>query len=110
MARFLVDEQLPPALVRLLKSAGHQAHHIYDLGLGAAPDDCIWREAVARKAVLITKDGDFVARRKQSRSGPCIVWIRLGNTTPHALCATIEPLLNEVIDALDAGDLVVEVM
>src|SRR5205085_11748430 len=60
MARFLIDEQLPPALGRFLKAAGHEAVHIYSIGLGGASDESVYREALARKAILITKDVDFV--------------------------------------------------
>lgn len=44
--RFLVDAQLPPALARYLTDAGHQAEHVYDIGMGAASDKAIWSYAM----------------------------------------------------------------
>jgi predicted nuclease of predicted toxin-antitoxin system len=32
--RFLIDAQLPPALVPWLAAKGHQARHVIDCGLG----------------------------------------------------------------------------
>lgn len=73
--RFLIDAQLPPALARLLKAAGHQAEHVEDVGLRDAGDHRIWDYTVQQQAVLITKDEDFTARlsREAIRSGDCLV-------------------------------------
>ncbi len=109
MARFLIDEQLPPALGRLFKDAGHDAVHIYNIGLGAASDQRVWDEAIARKAILVTKDADFVVRRHRSVIGPPVLWIRLGNTMPAVLCAKLEPLLDELVAAFASGEILVEV-
>ncbi|MGB9368634.1 MAG: DUF5615 family PIN-like protein [Xanthobacteraceae bacterium] len=110
MARFLIDEQLPPALGRLLKSVGHEAVHIYNIDLGAAADMRIWEEALARKAILITKDADFVIRQQSGVSGPPILWIRLGNTTPGKLWAVLEPMLSELVAAFAEGEMLIEVV
>jgi hypothetical protein len=61
--RFVVDAQLPPALVHFLISAGHQADHVADVGLAAAPDSEMWRYAQERGATIITKDEDFLSLR-----------------------------------------------
>lgn len=36
--RFLIDEQLPTALARWIVSQGHDAQHVFDVGLGGASD------------------------------------------------------------------------
>jgi predicted nuclease of predicted toxin-antitoxin system len=109
MARFLIDEQLPPALGRLLKDAGHDAVHIYNIDLGGASDERIWSEALARKAILITKDADFIVRQQIRGGGPPILWIRLGNTSPTELWAMIEPALEEFVKAFASGEMLIEV-
>jgi hypothetical protein len=38
-----------------------------------------------------------------------VLWIRLGNTTNHALVAKLTPLLDQVLAALAAGETVVEI-
>jgi predicted nuclease of predicted toxin-antitoxin system len=110
MARFIIDEQLPPALGRLLKKAGHDVVHVRHIGLAAATDQRIWDEALIRNAILITKDADFVVRLTTFGSGPPLLWIKLGNTTPHALWARLEPLLDEIIAAFTAGETLIEVV
>ena len=110
MARFLIDEQLPPQLARLLKSLGHEAVHVRDIGLVAVPDRQIWGEAMARNAILITKDADFAVRLTTTGTGPSVLWIRLGNTTPAALWRKLEPLLDQIMAAFARGEKLVEVV
>jgi predicted nuclease of predicted toxin-antitoxin system len=40
--RFIVDAQLPAALARFLESYGHDAKHVFDVGLANAEDKVIW--------------------------------------------------------------------
>jgi predicted nuclease of predicted toxin-antitoxin system len=39
--KFLVDAQLPPALARWLREAGHEAEHVEDVGLREGSDSAI---------------------------------------------------------------------
>lgn len=57
--RFIVDAQLPPALAVWLRSRGHAADHVRDLGLAVQADEKIVELAVAVNAIIITKDSDF---------------------------------------------------
>jgi predicted nuclease of predicted toxin-antitoxin system len=79
--RFLIDAQLPPALVPWLAAKGHHAQHVIDCGLEAADDRAIWDEAIRTGAVIVTKDEDFALRRTLAVPGPCVVWVRRGNAT-----------------------------
>jgi predicted nuclease of predicted toxin-antitoxin system len=45
--RFLVDAQLPPAVARWLTEEGHDAQHVFDLGLHQATDRAIWAKAAS---------------------------------------------------------------
>jgi predicted nuclease of predicted toxin-antitoxin system len=107
--RFLVDAQLPPALARYLVSAGHEAEHVNDLALARAGDREIWRRAVDRDLIVVTKDEDFVALRALRADGPPIVWIRVGNTTRQHLLSLFASILPEIVAALERGETVVEV-
>ncbi len=107
--RFIVDAQLPPALARLLASHGHHAEHVADIGLRDADDSPIWSYALQQDAVIITKDDDFPHRLRQSRNGPVIVWLRLGNTTRAALLQWFEPLLPQILHSIQEGNRLVEV-
>jgi predicted nuclease of predicted toxin-antitoxin system len=43
--KFLVDAQLPPALARWLREAGHEAEHVEFVGLREESDSAIWVRA-----------------------------------------------------------------
>jgi predicted nuclease of predicted toxin-antitoxin system len=56
-----------------------------DVGLLAAKDTAIWDFALQEKAVIVSKDEDFPRRLSQSATGPAILWLRIGNSSRHAL-------------------------
>jgi predicted nuclease of predicted toxin-antitoxin system len=107
--RFLVDARLPPSLAGYLAAAGHAAEHVSELGLEAAPDREIWAKAIDFGSVIVTKDEDFVTLRALQPNGPCVVWVRVGNTTRDALVKAISSALPAIIAALERGETVVEV-
>jgi len=109
MIRFLIDAQLPPGLARELTARGYPAEHVNRVGLGIAGDDAIWRHASRSRETLVTKDEDFVALARRESSGPQVVWIRVGNISNDALWRVIDPLLDEIVDALNAGERIIEV-
>ena len=108
--RFLIDAQLPPALARWLSAKGHQAEHVADRGMLAAPDNEIWDAALASSSAIVTKDEDFAQRRTLSTDGPPIVWVRLPNTRTRDLLAWFETVLPGLIDALERGETLIQVM
>lgn len=59
---FLVDAQLPPVLAEWIATGTHKATHVFDIGLERAKDETIWEHARDEKAVLMTKDEDFVPK------------------------------------------------
>lgn len=106
--RFLVDAQLPPALARWLAEQGHEAEHVYDVGLADASDQTIWETASRTEAVIVSKDEDFASLKILLPDGPAVVWVRLGNTTRGALLEWFEALLPEIERQLVAGETLVE--
>lgn len=108
--KFLVDAQLPPALARWLREAGHEAEHVEDVGLREANDGAIWARALQSGAVIVTKDEDFAARSAQAATAPVIVWLRISNTTNRALQTWIVPRLPGIAGLLAQGSRLVEVV
>lgn len=106
--RFLVDAQLPPALVAWLRRRGHEADHVRDLGLDRRPDSEIAAKAAARSAVIVTKDADF-AHLSSTKPGCRVVWLRFGNATSWGILQSLEPVFGEVEQALADGQVLVEV-
>lgn len=107
--RFLVDAQLPPALVRWLVEQGFAAEHVLDRGLHTADDRVLWSYAPSVEAVIITKDEDFALRRALQSDGPRIVWVRRGNCSRRQLLGWFEQLLPAVVEALERGETLVEI-
>lgn len=104
--KFLVDAQLPPALCRWLRDAGHEAVHVSEIGLLAASDVEIAALAEADEAVLISKDEDFATLRLPDRFA--LLWLRCGNTTNVALAAWLEPRWERVEALLEQGERFIE--
>ena len=107
--RFLVDAQLPPALARRLTEIGHIAEHVCDIGMHAASDHSIWKRAAETGAVIITKDEDFT-QIDRSAVGPQIVWLRLGNVNRNALLDRISKALPQIIEAIESGEGIIEIL
>jgi predicted nuclease of predicted toxin-antitoxin system len=106
---FVVDAQLPPALARALREAGHDARAVRELGLREAEDSDIWKYALDHHAAIITKDHDFAERLMSIRNVPVVVWLRIGNTSNRALIAWLLPLWPEITSRIESGDNLVEV-
>ena len=107
--RFLIDNQLPRALVQALVGAGHSAEHVLDLGMGQADDTDIWEHARSTGAVIVTKDEDFPIIRRSRSEGPAVVWIRSGNVRRADFIIQFLRLLPEILIGLQSGELIVEV-
>jgi hypothetical protein len=59
--KFLVDNQLPPALARFIsEDLGVEAQHVTDIGLRDGADVVVWNYASSNDLILISKDEDFV--------------------------------------------------
>jgi predicted nuclease of predicted toxin-antitoxin system len=108
--RFLVDAQLPPALVKFIRRSGHDCDHVADVGLRDDEDESIYSHAKENGCVIITKDEDFAQRKAVLRGKPQVVWLRRGNCSNRALIQWFEPLFAEVMERLDKGDDLVEVI
>jgi predicted nuclease of predicted toxin-antitoxin system len=106
--RFLVDQQLPPALAEWLVRRGHSADHTEYIGLGAASDADAWSTASSLDAVIVTKDADFPARRRVS-PGPQVLWLRVGNASNARLIAYVEERWDIAMDFLERGEAIVEI-
>jgi len=59
--------------------------------------------------VILTKDEDFPHRMRQSKVGPVIVWLRIGNTSRRALLEWFEPLLPQLEALILEGERLIEV-
>jgi predicted nuclease of predicted toxin-antitoxin system len=79
--KLLLDENLSPRLVELLRDLYSDVIHVRDIGLASANDDAIWRFAASNARMIVTKDEDFNQRAFLIGPPPKVVWLRVGNAT-----------------------------
>ena len=108
--RFLIDEQLPAALVAQLEAEGLAATHVSSLLGYGATDEMIAREAERLQAILVTKDADFVQKSAGGALSCPVVWVRLGNMNNQALWSVLRPVLPQILEEIERGARVVQVV
>ena len=106
--KFLVDNQLPVALVRHLNHLGHDANHVLNVNLAESDDREIWRRAIREQRIIISKDEDFFHLANSSNEG-LLAWVRLGNCRTPELLAAIDRCLPELEAAVEARHRVMEI-
>jgi predicted nuclease of predicted toxin-antitoxin system len=107
--KFLLDAHLPPRLVAEFTAHGHDCQQVRTLLAPDAPDLTIAQMANELGAVVVTKDADFLALAQRGVLQTPLVWVRLGNVTSVALCATLGPRIPEISAALEAGERLIEI-
>jgi len=108
--KFLIDAQLPPILGRAFASAGHDCEHVEQVGLLRADDTRIWEYALQAGSIIVSKDEDFPKLKTLDPSGPAVVWLRVGNCSNQALLRWFQPLLVDIVDRLQKGEGLIEVV
>jgi predicted nuclease of predicted toxin-antitoxin system len=109
--KFLVDENLPPALAVALRSAGYDATHVLDLVPKLPSDEAIWSLACEYEAVVLTKDVDFVrliGNAHNQQAG--VIWIRSGNCPRATLIAQLLDIFPDIVSRLQHRRQLIEVL
>ena len=106
--KFLVDNQLPPALARFIsEDLGLEAVHVVDVGLRDGSDADIWSYASSNGFVLISKDDDFVTLYSKTPSA-MLLWVRLGNCRRVFLLQVFKDQWHRILDRFENGDRFIE--
>ena len=107
--KFLIDNNLSPLVADALKAAGHEAVHVRDLGMQAAPDETVLGRARADGQVLVSADTDFGGLLARSKaSNPSVILIRrLVGRRAADQASIILANLDQVAEDLTAGAVVV---
>ncbi len=106
--KFLIDAQLPPALARWINQKGHTGIHVFELGFESTDDDVIWEQARIDRAVVVSKDEDFVDRWLLNDPPVPLVWIRKGNCSNQVLLMWLESQWPEIVSRLEQGEQFIE--
>lgn len=103
-----VDAQLPPLLATWLREWGTPARHVEDLELLTAADQDIFDAARRARAVVVTKDEDFVQLLEAHGPPPQVVWVTVGNVRNARLRSLVERHWPMIHEQLAAGEPLVE--
>jgi predicted nuclease of predicted toxin-antitoxin system len=106
--RFLIDECLPQEMAALLRTAGHDCAHVYELGLGGQPDEQIMAFADRENRILISADTDFGELLANAPVlAPSVILLRRADKRAGPLTAVFLANLQQIADDLAAGALIV---
>ncbi len=105
-----VDAHLSPAIATWISSAfGVEAIALRDLGLRDAEDPEIFEAAKDQKAIVMTKDSNFVDLVDRLGSPPQIIWLTCGNTSNAKLREILSKTLPRALELFAAGETLVEI-
>ena len=106
--RLLVDMNLSPAWVEILRQAGFEAEHWYRIGAANAPDRELFAWASKNGYIVFTHDLDFGAPLAATHAvSPSVFQVRTDDVSPEALSPRAIDLLRRFTPRLTAGALVI---
>jgi predicted nuclease of predicted toxin-antitoxin system len=91
--KIVIDMNLPPIWVPILKSAGHEPIHWSEIGADNAPDLEIMKWADANNHIVFTHDLDFSALLAATRAdSPSVFQVRTQDVSPKNLSGIVSSL------------------
>ena len=105
-----IDAQLSPHLAPWIAATfGIESHALRDVGLHGAKDLRIFHAAREAKAMVMTKDSDFLLLLDRLGPPPAILWVTCGNTSNAHLKQALQESLPKALDLLRRGERLVEI-
>ena len=106
-----IDAQLSPSVADwITERFGIPAKAVRDLGLREAKDFSIFQAARKARAIVLTKDSDFVQLLQQHGPPPKVIWLTCGNTSNENLRSILSSTIPAALELLEGGESIVEVM
>ncbi|HEX2886106.1 DUF5615 family PIN-like protein [Vineibacter terrae] len=102
--KLLLDENLPPSLVRAVAGLFPDSTHVLQLGFGHTPDEAIYRFAGSNGFTIVTKNDDFEFLSQQLGAPPKVVLLKIGNATVAQLREFLVRHDRQIADFIQATD------
>ncbi|MDE0465961.1 MAG: DUF5615 family PIN-like protein [Candidatus Poribacteria bacterium] len=105
-----IDAQLSPALAPWLSNTfAVEAFSVRRLGLQDASDERIFFAARTEKAIVITKDRDFVQLLERLGPPPKVIWVTCGNISNAQMRDVLRQDFQITLSRLQEGKSLVEI-
>jgi predicted nuclease of predicted toxin-antitoxin system len=105
--KILIDMNLSPDWVPVLKDAGFESIHWSSVGDAAASDETIMDYARAHEFVVFTHDLDFGAILAATHTdAPSVLQVRTQDVDPASLSKIVVPVLRRCQKHLESGALI----
>ena len=106
-----IDAQLSPVLAHWIREsfAMVDAKSMISLNLRDSEDDIIFQKAREQKAVIMSKDADFIRSPDRFGAPPQIVWITFGNTSNARMKEILTKHFPSIIEMLERGEPMIEI-
>lgn len=105
--KILIDMNLSPAWVKVLKDAGWEAVHWSSVGDVRATDQVIFHWAIENGYVVFTHDLDFGAILAATNAdAPSVFQVRVQDVFPRAISKRVVQVMKKYVELLEAGALI----
>jgi len=100
MVKFLLDENVPLSVLRLLRSKGYEAWRPRELGLEQAKNSTLARYALNHDMIIITLDEGFLKLSKEKLKNVKVVYVRLHPRSPDIVRQLIQENISEILQKI----------
>jgi len=106
-----IDAQLSPSLALWVNLSFNNVNacSMRALGLRDADDEVIFQQAKLKKAVIMSKDSDFIKLLERFGPPPQVVWITAGNTSNARMREILSKHFSTIIEMVRNGEPLIEI-
>lgn len=105
--KLIIDAQISPHFAPWISQKfGLPAESCRHLGMLRSTDHDLFMHARNEKAIVITKDEDFIRLLNEFGSPPKVIWVTCGNTSNAKLKMIFEANFHSALKLLEENDLV----
>lgn len=106
--KFLLDENLPFALVEFLRNQGYEVEHLKQLGKGGIRNGEVYQVAAEKDAWILTRDSDFKSYHKfVTHPVKGIIVLTLSDTRTQKILNVVKHFLETQDDKLSSKRLII---